>query len=178
MLGTSETRLTNNTNLKQDHGITKFSRLQTHRKNSPPHKQGNISHKWYNFCHLSWICPRERHGHPQAHNSFYFPRYKHCSHTQKRTEWIVPIFAKHCGKESVTCIHHQDSAGSSTKPKGHMVKKRRGKKTPSKSQAIWNITVPSTCKERSAREMGGPMPPLDHKASDIHWRETNPEGKR
>lgn len=42
---------------------------------------------------------------------------------------------------------------------------------------MWNVTVPSTCKDHSAKEMGGPMPLLDHKASDIHGRETNAGGK-
>lgn len=61
MLGISETRLT-----KQDHGRTVvfiFQMFSTaEMKSNPPLKQGNISDKWYHFCHLLLIFPRESHG--------------------------------------------------------------------------------------------------------------------
>ena len=100
---------------------------------------------------------------------------------KKRTKWIVPIFAKHFGKESVTLICHRDGAGSSTKPQGHMVKKGRKKlkssKPQSKSAGYLKRHSSLHLQGTLTKEMGGPMPPLDHKASDIHRRETNPGEK-
>lgn len=103
MLGTSETRLTSTTNPKHDHEITKASRFQTQGTAKKPTLHPSKEIYQTNdtiFAIFSEFFPEKNMNIPRPTTAFTSPT-RSIIH-KKRTEWIVPIFAKHFGKEAVT----------------------------------------------------------------------------